>query len=42
MRWQFGRGGRINSRESGMKLKEKIVLCCSSEAKCKQGFTPGI
>ena len=42
MRWQFGRGGSINSREGGMEFKEKIVLRCSSEAKCKQGFTPGI
>ena len=38
MRWQFGRGGRV-SKEGGMEFKNKIVLCWSSEAKCKQGFT---
>ena len=28
--------------ESGMDLKEKIVLHCSSEVKCKGGLTAGI
>ena len=40
--WQFGRGGRVVSMESGMEFKDKIVLCCSSEVKCKQEFTAGI
>ena len=40
--WQFGRGGRVVSMESGMDLKDKIVLHCSSEVKCKGGFTAGI
>ena len=34
--------GRVVSREGGMEFKDKIVLHCSSEAKCKQGFTAGI
>ena len=42
MRWQFGKGGRVVSREGGMEFKDKIVLYCSREAKCKQGFTAGI
>ena len=42
MRWQFERGARVVSREGGMEFKDKIVLYCSSEAKCKQGFTAGI
>ena len=42
MRWQFGKGGRVVSREAGMEFKDKIVLYCSREAKCKQGFTAGI
>ena len=42
MMWQFGTGGRVVSRESGMEFKDKIVLYCSSETKCKQGFTAGI
>ena len=42
MRWQFGRGGRVVSKEGGMEFKNKIVLCWSSEAQCKQGFTAGI
>ena len=36
MRWHFGKGGRVVSREGGMEFKEKIVLYCSREAKCKQ------
>ena len=39
MRLQFGKGGRVVSREGGMEFKDKIVLYCSSEAICKQGFT---
>ena len=30
------------SREGGMEFEDKIVLCCSREAKCKQRFTAGI
>ena len=42
MRWQFGKGERVVSREGGMEFKDKIVLYCSREAKCMQGFTAGI
>ena len=42
MRWQFGKGGRVVSREGAMEFKDKIMLYCSREAKCKQGFTAGI
>ena len=42
MRWEFGKGGRVVSREAGMEFKNKIVLYCSRETKCKQGFTAGI
>ena len=42
MRLQFGKGGRVVSREGGMEFKDKIVLYCSREDKCKQGFTAGI
>ena len=42
MRWQFGKGGRVVSREVGMEFKDKIVLHCSRDTKCKQGFTAGI
>ena len=42
MRWQFGKGGRVVSREGGMESKDKIVLYCSCEVKCKQEFTAGI
>ena len=31
--------GRVVSRKGGMEFKDKIVLHCSGEAKCKQGFT---
>ena len=41
-RWQFGKGKRVVSREGGMEFKDKIVLHCSREAKCMQGFTAGI
>ena len=34
--------GRKVSREGGMEFKDKIVLHCSREAKCKQGFTAGV
>ena len=34
--------GRVVSREGGMEFKDKIVLHCSREEKCKQGFTAGI
>ena len=33
---------RLVSREGGLEFKDKIVLYCSREAKCKQGFTVGI
>ena len=42
MRWQFGKGGRLVSREGGIEFKNKVVLYCSREAKCEQGFTAGI
>ena len=42
MRWQFEKGGRVVNREGGMEFKDKIVLYCSREAKCKQRFTAGI
>ena len=42
MRWQFEKGGKAVSKEGGMKFKEKIVLYCSRQVKCKQGFTAGI
>ena len=42
MRWQFGKGGRVVSGEDGMEFKDKIVLYCSREAKCKQGITAEI
>ena len=42
MRLQFEKGGKVMSREGGMEFKDKIVLYCSREAKCKQGFTVGI
>ena len=41
-RWQFGKGERVVSREGGMEFKDKIVLYCSREVKCMQGFTAGI
>ena len=40
--WQFVKGGRVVGREGGMEFRDKIVLYCSREAKCKQGFTEGI
>ena len=42
MRLQFGKGGRVVNREGGMEFKDKSVLHCSREAKCKQRFTAGI
>ena len=33
--------GRVVSRKGGMEFKNKIVLNCSREAKCKQRFTAG-
>ena len=42
MRWQFWKGGSVVSREGRMGFKGKIVLYCSGQAKCKQGFTAGI
>ena len=42
IRWQCGKSGRGVSREGGMEFKDKIVLCFSREAKCKQEFTAGI
>ena len=42
MWWQFRKGGRIVSREGRMGFKDKIVLYCAREAKCKQGFTAGV
>ena len=37
--WEMG---MVVSREGGMEFKNKIVLHCSREAKCKQGFIAGI
>ena len=34
--------GRVVSREGGMEFKDKVVLHCSREANCKQGFTVGL
>ena len=34
--------GRVVSREGGREFKDQILLHCSREAKCKQGFTAGI
>ena len=34
--------GRVVSREGRKEFKEKIVLHCSREAKCKQGFAAEI
>ena len=42
MRWQFGKGETVVTREGGVEFKDKIVLYCSKEAKCMQGFTAGI
>ena len=42
VRWQFGKDEKVVSREGGMEFKEKIVLYCSREAKCKLVFTAGI
>ena len=42
MMWQFGRGGRVVNMENGMDCEDKIVLYCSGEVKCKQGFTAGV
>ena len=42
MRQQFGTDGRVLSREGGIEFKDKIVLYCSREAKCKQRFTAAI
>ena len=42
MRWQFGKGGRVVTREGGREFKEKIVLYCSRESKCKKRFTARI
>ena len=33
---------RVVSREDGIESKDKIVLHCSREAKCKLEFTAGI
>ena len=38
MRCQFGKGETVVSREGGMEFKDKIVLYCSKEDKCIQGF----
>ena len=34
--------GKVVSREGGIEFKDKIVLHCSREAKCKQRFTAAI
>ena len=39
-RWEGG--GGLVSREGGIEFKDKFVLHCSREAKCKQEFTAGI
>ena len=36
------KGETVVSREGGMEFKDEIVLYCSKEAKCMQGFTAGI
>ena len=38
MRWQFGKGERVVTREGGTEFKEKMVLHCSRESKCKERF----
>ena len=38
----LGKVGRLVSREGGIEFKDKVVLYCSREAKCEQGFTAGI
>ena len=42
MRWQFGKGETVVSREGEMEFKDEIVLYFSKEAKYMQGFTAGI
>ena len=42
MRQQFGKEGRVVSREGGMEFRDKIILYCSREADCNQVFTEGI
>ena len=36
------KGRRVVSREGGMEFEDKVVLCYSREAKCKQRFTETI
>ena len=36
------KGETVVSREGGMEFKDEIVLYCSKESKCMQGFTAGI
>ena len=37
MRGQFGKGEKVVSRECGMEFKDRIVLYCSRDVKCKEG-----
>ena len=34
----IGKGERVVNREGGMEFRDKIVLYCSRDAKCMQGF----
>ena len=38
MRWQFGKGERIVSREGGMEFKDKIVLYSLQESEMYRGI----
>ena len=38
MRWQFGKGERIVSREGGMEFKDKIVLYSLQESEIYAGI----
>ena len=38
MRWQFGKGETVVSREGVMEFKDEIVLHRSKETKYMQGF----
>ena len=42
MRQQFGKEGRVVSREGGIEFGDKIILYCSREANCNQVFTEEI
>ena len=38
MRWQFGKGERVVSREGGMEFKDKIVLYSLQESEMYAGI----